>query len=222
MKWTYSVSLLALLAVANNFASPGMAQDVLGRLESDIRQGNGQPGTAAPASRRVYLGAIALDEVGRGVRIASVQNGGPAQHAGLQPQDLVVSAAGKRIQSLSELTAMLRGMNPGDRLLLEAMRGARRFRVEVVLSAPPGAAPPLQQPSLPPSTGLGAGRTDTIPPPPTDLTLPAPAEGPALIVPQPAAPNSPQAQIEELRRRVDQLERRVQELERQLAEAKKK
>jgi ubiquinone biosynthesis protein UbiJ len=50
---------------------------------------------------------------------------------------------------------------------------------------------------------------------------PAPAEGPALAVPQPVAANGAQEQIDELRRRVDQLEQRVKELERALAESKK-
>jgi hypothetical protein len=95
------------------------------------------------------------------------------------------------------------------------------------LGTPPAAA----QPGTPPATGFGPGRTETIPPPPGDVTPPnsaAPAplplpEGPAIGVPiPPVPPNSAQAQIEELRRRVDQLERKVQELERALAASQKK
>jgi hypothetical protein len=114
----------------------------------------------------------------------------------------------------------------------------------------PGSANPnTVQPTPPAPNGLGAGRTESIPPPPSDLNaaqkeivpappsgdlvLPSPAEGPALSVPaapvapappaaQPAAPNSTQFQIEELRRDVETLKRQVEELKKALAKAQKK
>jgi hypothetical protein len=269
MKSTRIACLLALLGATCSVCIPATAQNILNRLESGIRQANGEPAattppatapvaepvtppaTAAPntpaAAPKVYLGAIAIDEAGGGVRITGVRGGGPAQRAGLRTQDLVVGLSGKPIQRLSELTDTLSGMKPGDRVPLEVIRGVRRMRVSVVLGTPlpPGATeprpstPPADGPSPPPPTGLGAGRTETIPSPPGDLNaaqkeivpappsrdmpLPSPADGPALSVPaQPVAPNSPQAQIEELRRDVEQLKRRVQELEKALAEAQKK
>jgi len=230
MKSVWGIGSLVGLVVAVSAITPGRAQNVLGRLESDIRQANGQPETIA-AAPRVYLGAIALDDAGRGVRITSIRDGGPAQRAGLRAQDIVVGAAGKHIQFLRDLTAILGGMNPDDHLTLDVLRGARTLRINVVLAAPPGAPRSVEPTIPPPPTGLGAGRTGSIPPPPGEpaaipspaAVLPSPADGPALIVPsQPVAPNGPQAQIEELRRRVEQLERRVQELERALAEKQKK
>ncbi len=221
-------SVLALLVTAGGICVPAAAQNVLGRLESDIRQANAQPAATATVAPKVYLGAIALDEAGGGVRITSIRSGGPAQQAGLQAQDLVVGAASKPIQLLRELTAILGGMNPGDKVPLEVVRGTRRMRIEVTLGAPP-AAPQMPGQPTPPPSGLGAGRTEAIPPPPGELPLPTPADGPALNVPappvappQPTELNSPQSQIEELRHRVDQLEHRVQELEKALAETRKK
>ncbi len=128
---------------------------------------------------------------------------------------------GPKIGSLAELSAILSGLNPGDRLSLEFVRGIRPLRAEVVLGAAPGA------PGTPPPSGPGAGRTESIPPPPGETLPPlAPSEGPSLVVPgsppQPNPPTSPQAQIEQLRHRVDQLERRVEELERALAESRRK
>ena len=223
MKSLRFASLLALLLMAASVSAPATAQSVLGRLESDIRQANGQPAAAATSPQKVYLGAVALDEAGGGVRITSVRNGGPAQKAGLQAHDLVVGAAGKPIQLLRELTEMLGGMNPGDKVPLEVVRGTRRMRIEVVLGAPLAAVQLGGQPIPSPPSGLGAGRSEAIPPPPGELPLPSPADGPALNVPPPqVAPNSTQAQIEELRHRIDQLEHRVQELEKALADARKK
>jgi hypothetical protein len=219
MKWNRSARLFSAIVVACT-AATGMAQNVLGRLESDIRQANGQPAVAAAPSARAYLGAIALDEGGHGVRITAVGDGGPAQRAGLHARDVVVGAAGKRVQSLGELTAVLGGMHPGDRLALDVLRGARQMHIEVTLGA--SAAVMHAQPVPPPLPGAAGGRTDPIPPPPAELAPPSPGEGPALIVPQPLPPRAAQGQVDELRHRVDQLERRVQELERALAEKQKK
>jgi hypothetical protein len=237
MKSTKLLSLITVL-VAGSTAMPAIAQNLLGRLESDIRQANGQPAATTSVAPRVYLGAVALDNTGGGVRITAVRDGGPAQRAGLRTQDLVVGAAGKPIQLLRELTDTLNGQKPGDHIPLDIVRGTQRMRIEVVLGTPPGAPQSAEQsvpppPSRlgagrtdaipPPPSGIGAGRTDAIPPPPSELPLPSPAEGPALSVQnQPAALNSPRAQIEELRHRIDQLERRVQELEKALAETQKK
>ena len=259
MRVTAIVSFLALFAAAGVAATPANAQGVLGRLESDIRQGNDQPAAApaplaiptppaiptplatpAPsASPKVYLGAVALDEAGRGVRITEVRTGSPAQRAGLRPKDLVIGAAGNRVQTLQGLTSILGGLKPGDRMELNVLRGIRTVRLDVVLGAPSAVPHVAERPSIPAAPATAAEAPGTIPPPPTELAAPpsqpvappAAADGPALVAPhpvapppeaaQPVAPNSPQAQIEELRHRVDQLERRVHELEQALAEKKK-
>ena len=196
MKSNRKVGLLTAVVVIGA-AATGMAQNVLGRLESDIRQANGQPPAAATPAARAYLGAIALDEAGHGVRITAIGDGGPAQRAGLHARDLVVGAAGKRVQSLRELTAVLGGMNPGDRLALDVVRGARQMHIEVTLGTAAAAPHAAGQPVPPPLPGPAGGRTEPIPPPPTELAPPSPGEGPALIVPQgipkPVSPSAAQA-----------------------------
>jgi hypothetical protein len=224
MKKARGIGIVVLLAAGLGGLSPSAAEGQLDRLEAGIRASSG-PAVAAPATpQRVYLGAYADDDAGRGVRLTSVRKGGPADQAGLQAQDLIVGAAGRKIHLLSELSAILNGLKPGDRLALEFDRGNQPMKAEVVLGMPPPSAAQPGQAGAAPPTGSGAGRIPSIPPPPGDTT-PAPLpEGPAFggAGPQPIAPNSPQAQIEELRRRVDQLERKVQELERALAESQKK
>jgi hypothetical protein len=224
MKKVWRIGIVVLLAAGLGGTLPAAAQGPLDRLESGIRAANGQP-AAVPATQRVYLGAFADDDAGRGVRVLSVRGGGPADRAGLQPQDLIVAAAGRKIHFLSELTAILNSLAPGDRLVLEYDRGNRALRAEVIL----GASPARTAGALPPS-GPGAGRTESIPPPPGEvapppsLQPPPSPEGPAFGAPSlPKIPTDPsQSRIEELQRRVDQLERRVQELERALAEPQRK
>ncbi|MGO9115888.1 MAG: PDZ domain-containing protein [Thermoguttaceae bacterium] len=224
MKKGWGVGIVVLLAAGLGVASLATAQGELDRLESGIRTSNGLPAMAVAAPQHAYLGAVAENDAGRGVILLSVRSGGPADHAGLQAHDLIIGAAGRKIRLLSELSVILNNLNPGDRLALEFLRGNKPLRAEVVLGAPPGAAI-AGPPGAPPPTGLSAGRTETIPPPPGEETLAPSPQGPALQgVPdsQPVPPNSPQAQIDELRRRVDRLERRVQELERALAESRRK
>ena len=223
MKTASCIGIVALLAAGLGGTSPAVAQGELDRLESGIRATNGPPVITVAAVQRVYLGAFADNDPGHGVRVLSVRSGGPADRAGLHAQDLIVGAAGRRINVLSELSAVLNALKPGDRLSLEFIRGNQPLRTEVILGATPGTAQ-LGQPGTPPPSGLGAGRTESIPPPPGDV-VPAPLpEGPAIGVPSLAKiPTDPsQSQIQELRRRVDQLERRVEELERALAESKRK
>jgi hypothetical protein len=216
MKKVWSIGFAVLLAAGLGEISPAAEQGPMDRLESGIRA-SVAPTAAAAAPQRVYLGAYADDDAGRGVRLTSVRKGGPADQAGLQAQDLIVAAAGQNIHLLSDLTALLNTLKPGDRLALDFDRGNQPLRTEVVLGVPPGTAQAV------PPTGPATGRTESIPPPPGDTRLPVP-EGPALggSNPLPVPAKSPQAQIEELRRRVDQLERKVQELEKALAESPKK
>ena len=222
MKTAWGIGIVVLFAAGLAGTSPVAAQGELDRLESGIRNSNGPAVVTVAATQRAYLGAFADNDIG-GVRVLSVPFGGPADRAGLHARDLIVAAGGRKIHLLSELLAVINGLNPGDRLSLEFVRGNQPLRTEVVVGAAPGTAQ-LGQGGVPPLPGPGAGRTESIPPPPGDVA-PAPLpEGPAFGVPspQPVPANSPQAQIEQLRRRVDQLERRVEELEHALAESKRK
>jgi hypothetical protein len=227
------MGIAVLLATWLGAVINAAAQSELDRLESGIRGSNGSPVMQVTGPQRVYLGAVADDEAGRGVILLSVRSGGPADHAHLQAKDLITGAAGHKIRSLGELSTILNGLNPGDHLALEYLRGTKPLRTEVVL----GAALGTVQAGAPPAPGVIPGRTESIPSPPGDLGLPpTPPEAPSLVPPsatqgpallpgpdkQPVLPNSPQAQIDELRRRVDNLEHRIQELERALAEGQRK
>ena len=221
MKKAWGIGIVVMFAAGLGGTSPAAAQGELDRLESGIRTSNGPPVVPVASTPRVYLGAVADNDAGRGVRVLSVRSGGPADRAGLQAQDLIVAAAGRKIHLLAELSAILNGLNPGDRLALEFLRGNRPLRTEVVLGQPAGAAQPESATASagpgcwtngkhPTATGRRGARRYRL-------------KGrrwscPAAVL----SANSPQAQIEELRRRVDQLERRVQELEHALAESQRK
>src|SRR5580658_9353185 len=123
MKKFLGIGIVVLLAVELAGVSQVAAQGELDRLESGIRMSNGQPAKTFATGRKAYLGAFADDEAGHGVRVLSVHAGSPADHAGLKAQDLVAAAAGHKIHFLSELTAILSSLAPGDHLSLELTRG---------------------------------------------------------------------------------------------------
>jgi hypothetical protein len=87
------------------------------------------------------------------------------------------------------------------------------------------AKPPASGQAIPPppsNTPSGPPSTPGLPPPPSVPMLQPPSEGPTFAVPgQPANPESPQTQIDQLRKKVDELERRIHSLEQALEAGRK-
>jgi hypothetical protein len=192
------------------------AQAVLERIESQIRTESGQPGAPAaavktPAAGKAYLGAMADDKNsrGRGVLVLNVRPGGPSDRAGLRADDLIVSASGGRVRQMSDLTAVLDMMSPGDKLVLGVVRGTAQQSVEITLGQYTGAAAPRE------TTPPVAGEPALVRP---NETTPA---APALTGPGLQGPSSDSARVEQLQRRVEQLERRVEELEKALSASRR-
>jgi S1-C subfamily serine protease len=72
-----------------------------------------------------------------GVRVVSVDEGGPAAAAGLQADDVVIAFGGARIASMSDLVVALRDHRPGDVVEVEVRRGTDDVVVDVVLGERP-------------------------------------------------------------------------------------
>jgi membrane-associated protease RseP (regulator of RpoE activity) len=224
-----------------------LAQSALQKLEESIRQPKAASGTApakppespsspkpaaaqppAEAQEPGYLGVLAddKDDRGHGVRLLKVTPGGPADLAGLKPQDLITRLGGVPIRQLAELTTILQQMSPGATLSFEVLRGDRKQELLVIF----GRRPPAQR------TAPAKGQRAEVPPlsaagpPPVAPTLEVPpVEGPVIPGASPPAPpqpaNAPAAsaaheEIDRLLHRIEQLERRVDQLERALSEKK--
>jgi membrane-associated protease RseP (regulator of RpoE activity) len=220
-------------------------QSALQRLEEMIRQPKAASGTApakppespappkaaatqpAPSPEPGYLGVLAddKDDRGRGVRVLKVTPGGPADQAGLKPQDLITRLGGVPIRQMSELTAILQQMSAGATLSFEVLRGDRKQELSVVF----GRRPPDQRRLPPKEQRAEAPPLSAAGPPPAAPALEVPpVEGPVIpgAVPGVAAPaaNPPAAvardEIDRLLRRIEQLEKRVEQLERGSPEKK--
>lgn len=73
----------------------------------------------------------------RGAIIAEVVRGGPADRAGIEAEDILLSLGGVQIGQAGDLRAALRERNPGDRLQAVVVRGGSRRTVDLELGEAP-------------------------------------------------------------------------------------
>ena len=120
---------------------------------ASLRQGGpggaGNSGSAAtPAANSAYMGVTVQSDTptlqqqdhltpSAGALIVSVQSGSPADNAGLQVNDVIVSLNGTSIQSADQLTAAIHPLKPGDRVTVVIYRGTQRMTVDVTLGVRP-------------------------------------------------------------------------------------
>ena len=70
---------------------------------------------------------------GSGAVITEVTSGSPADEAGLQTGDVVVSANGRSISGLGGLVAIIRDGEPGSELQLTVLRDGERVDLSALL-----------------------------------------------------------------------------------------
>jgi putative serine protease PepD len=72
-----------------------------------------------------------------GAKIASVTAGGPAERAGIQPGDVIVSVGGKKVPNFGALSQVISRFRAGDRVAVVVDRGGHRETIEVTLGVRP-------------------------------------------------------------------------------------
>jgi putative serine protease PepD len=88
---------------------------------------------------RAYLG-VSTNEAsqgGAGATVAQVNPGSPAESAGLQAGDVVVSVDGKPVTESSDIATAIAAKRPGDTIAVEVLRGGQRETVQVELGTRP-------------------------------------------------------------------------------------
>jgi serine protease Do len=112
--------------------------DALARGEAPTRVRLGVA-IAPPFAARRLRAAVGLPERD-GVLVRGVEEGGPADRAGLRTGDLIVSAAGREISAADDLFEALDGLHAGDSLSIRIVRGAEELDVSVGFGAGEAAA----------------------------------------------------------------------------------
>ena len=77
-----------------------------------------------------------------GVVVQDVENGGPAEEAGIKSGDVITEVDGEKIASTSDLTSQLAGRKEGDVVTLSVYRGGEALKIDVTLGVRQQAALP--------------------------------------------------------------------------------
>jgi serine protease Do len=91
-------------------------------------------GQAAPTPQQIALYERAGAELGQGALITNVIPGGPADQAGLEPGDVVLSFNGRSTPDYPRFRNTVAFTPPGTRAAMEIMRNGVRQQLEVVVS----------------------------------------------------------------------------------------
>jgi len=110
-----------------SFAIPSdVALDVQKQLKEKGRVARGRIGVVIQEVTRDLATSFGLDRA-RGALVNSVEKGSPADKAGVEATDIIVSFDGKAVESSSDLPRIVGGTRPGTQSTLEVWRkGAKR------------------------------------------------------------------------------------------------
>jgi S1-C subfamily serine protease len=94
-------------------------------------------------SHRAAIGAevgtvTGTDGAPAGTGIVSVTSGGPADHAGLRPGDVIQAAGGTPTPDTQALAGVLAAAHPGDQITLSVIRATQELTVKLTLGELPG------------------------------------------------------------------------------------
>jgi S1-C subfamily serine protease len=92
-----------------------------------------QPATLTPRMAQQF--GLAVSE---GVLVLSIEPGGPAASAQLEPGDVLTAIEGQSLRTAEDLLVALRNRNPGDTISVTARRDATEFEVQIQLADRPG------------------------------------------------------------------------------------
>ena len=79
-----------------------------------------------------------------GAYVMSVENGGCAQRAGIQPKDIIIDLGGYEVKGITTLTRALRNFKANDVTTVTLIRGGRELVLEITLDEKPQSATPAE------------------------------------------------------------------------------
>ncbi len=113
------------------FAVPiNMARSVVEQLKDHGEVTRGWLGVAIQDLSEEMVEYYGLD-ADQGVLVTEVFPGDPADKAGIQPRDIILTVNGKKVESTRDLTRLIAGIGVGDKAEIELMRDGRVRTVTV-------------------------------------------------------------------------------------------
>ncbi len=130
-------------SIGIGFAIPiNLARDVVEQLKTKGRVTRGWLGIAFQPVSPEMAEALGLDAP-QGALVAEVTEGGPADEAGIEVQDVIVGWNGNRLEDASDLPLWVARTPPGSTATVEVLRDGKRRRMKVRMGelAPDGEPP---------------------------------------------------------------------------------
>jgi serine protease Do len=115
-----------------------VAREILPQLREKGKVVRGWMGVNIQAVTEEVAATYGLSE-GKGAYVSAVTPGSPAEKAGLQPEDVILSADTRTIQDNSDLSRYISSKSPGATVKLEILRGKEKKAVAVTLGTFPDA-----------------------------------------------------------------------------------
>ncbi len=139
------------------------AMEVVSQLRSEGRVTRGRIGVQIGEVSQDIAQASGLDDT-KGAMVSRVMPDGPAQAAGVQPGDIVLSFDGRKIDRWSDLPRIVGQTKPGTQSKMEVWRKGKRVTLDITVDEMPGAqsvasAAPAK-PSAPGVTAMGVTVVD--------------------------------------------------------------
>ncbi|MFP5417994.1 MAG: DegQ family serine endoprotease [Gammaproteobacteria bacterium] len=120
-----------------SFAIPiDVAMEVADQLKQGGTVSRGWLGVAIQEVTADLAGSFALDRP-RGALVSQVQEGSPAQKAGLQASDVILAINGKTVENSRDLPRMVGRAKPGSTIAVEVWRKGKSQSLSVVLGELP-------------------------------------------------------------------------------------
>lgn len=117
-------------------ASLAVPSETVGRVvETLLKHGHMPRGYMGVGLQPVRLNQAFEEQLGQetGVMLMSVEEGGPADEAGLLQGDIIVALAGDRVRHVDDLQAALSGDRVGKQVIVQVVRGGTVSDVEVTV-----------------------------------------------------------------------------------------
>jgi len=146
-----------------SFAIPiDVALDIQRQLREKGRVARGRIGVLIQEVTRDLATSFGLDRP-RGALVTSVEKGSPADKAGMESTDIVLSFGGKPVESMGDLPRLVGATRPGSQAAIEVWRkGAKRALSVTVDELPEERVAARDAPRTPKSAGVPANRLGIV------------------------------------------------------------
>ena len=138
------IGINTLIITGGSQASAGVGFSVPINVAKEILQQLRETGKVTRGWMGVQINAVSEDlaatyglKEAQGAYVSAVTPGSPAEKAGLQPEDVILSADARAIQDNSDLSRYISSKSPGATVKLELLRGKEKKAVSVTLGTFP-------------------------------------------------------------------------------------